>query len=283
MLRAVVAATLVLVLSACTSTSGGGDQPGGSSGVSGSTSSGSGGATNSAGEVIPAAPRVGACRPLQPKDIAADSNATTPVPCTEAHTSQTFYVGAFPGRFTKTKNPNDPALGAYVFTKCNPSFRRFVGANDSLMLRTTLSWAWFRPSDDEWSKGARWWRCDVVGGQTTSPALLSLPKTAKGLLLGRPDDRWLICVDGPSVAGATKIPCSQRHTWRAVTTIVVGSPQQKYPGDRLVEVRSRDFCSNSVGAWLNYPVGYDYAYTYFHRTEWKAGNRRSVCWAKTNQ
>jgi hypothetical protein len=38
-----------------------------------------------------------------------------------------------------------------------------------------------------------------------------------------------------------------------------------------------------VGAWLNYPVDYDYGYTYFHEAEWKAGNRRSICWAKTDQ
>ena len=44
---------------------------------------------------------------------------------------------------------------------------------------------------------------------------------------------------------------------------------------------TRDFCSDSVGAWLNYPVDYDFGYTWFHEAEWEAGNRRSVCWAKT--
>ena len=48
-------------------------------------------------------------------------------------------------------------------------------------------------------------------------------------------------------------------------------------------MKSRDFCSESVGAWLNYPVDYDFAYTFFHEAEWEAGNRRSVCWAKTEQ
>jgi hypothetical protein len=68
-----------------------------------------------------------------------------------------------------------------------------------------------------------------------------------------------------------------------VTTIVLGKADDDYPGDRLVEVRTRDFCSESVGAWLNYPVDYDYGYTWFHEAEWKAGNRRSICWAKTDQ
>ena len=65
-----------------------------------------------------------------------------------------------------------------------------------------------------------------------------------------------------------------------MTTIKVGEENEEYPGDRVVEVTTRDFCSDSVGAWLNYPVDYEYAYTYFHRAEWEAGNRRSVCWAR---
>ena len=59
--------------------------------------------------------------------------------------------------------------------------------------------------------------------------------------------------------------------------------ETEYPGDRLVEVRSRDFCSDSVGAWMNYPVDYEFGYTYFRRAEWAAGNRRSICWARTDQ
>ncbi|MGI8646287.1 MAG: septum formation family protein, partial [Nocardioides sp.] len=108
------------------------------------------------------------------------------------------------------------------------------------------------------------------------------PETAEGVLLGRPDDKWLVCVNGESVDASPKIPCSEEHSWRAVTTIKLGESEDEYPGDRLVEVRTRDFCSDSVGAWLNYPVTYDFGYTWFHESEWAAGNRRSVCWAKTD-
>ena len=31
-------------------------------------------------------------------------------------------------------------------------------------MRVQLSWAWFRPSERGWDKGARWYRCDLVGG-----------------------------------------------------------------------------------------------------------------------
>ena len=61
------------------------------------------------------------------------------------------------------------------------------------------------------------------------------------------------------------------------------STEDPYPGDRLSQVRSRDFCSDSVGAWMNYPVDYEFGYTWFHEGEWRAGNRRSICWAKTDR
>mgnify|MGYP003323523884 CR=1 FL=1 len=61
-----------------------------------------------------------------------------------------------------------------------------------------------------------------------------------------------------------------------------GEPGDDYPGDRVVEVTSRDFCSDSVAAWLGYPLEYDFGFTWFKEAEWQVGNRRSVCWARTS-
>ena len=49
-----------------------------------------------------------------------------------------------------------------------------------------------------------------------------------------------------------------------MTTIKLGEKGDAYPGDRLVQVKTRDFCSDSVGAWLGYPVNYDVGFTWFH-------------------
>ncbi len=230
-----------------------------------------------------ATPELGACRVLSPEDITHASNDTKPVDCARKHTAETFAIGSFPAELTDSEDPDDPKLGAYVYDRCQGKFQQFLGGNESLVLRSTMTWAWFRPDKDAWSAGADWYRCDVVGGGEQSKSFVALPRSAKGVLLGKPDDRWQVCVDGPSVTGSVKIPCSDKHTWRAVSTIMVGKDADTYPGDRLVEVRTRDFCSGSVGAWLNYPVDYDYGYTWFHEAEWKAGNRRSICWAKTDQ
>lgn len=226
-------------------------------------------------------PELGACRQLTPEDVAAASNATETVPCDQQHTAETFAIGEMPAALDAAAY-DAPEVSTFAYETCSSRFESFLGADESLAMRTVASWAWFRPSEQAWADGARWYRCDVVGGGAESTEYVALPETAKGLLLGRPDDRWMVCADGDVVGGSPKVPCSQQHQWRAVTTIKVGEQNEKYPGDRVVELTTRDFCSDSVGAWLNYPIDYEYAYTYFHQAEWEAGNRRSVCWARTS-
>lgn len=225
-------------------------------------------------------PALGACRMLTPEDVAEASNATRAIECSEEHTAQTFAVGDLPADLDDAAY-DDAEVGRLAYDTCTEKFEKFLGADESLVMRAVVSWAWFRPSEKAWEDGARWYRCDVVGGGEQSEQYVALPETAEGLLLGRPDDRWMVCVAGSSVSESLKISCTEKHDWRAVTTIKVGEPEDAYPGDRVVEVTSRDFCSDSVGAWLNYPVDYDFGYTWFHEAEWDAGNRRSVCWAKT--
>ena len=226
------------------------------------------------------APDLGACRMLTPDDVAQASNATRMVACSKPHTAETFAVGPLPASFDDASY-DDKGLAAYAYKTCSRKFVRFTGADESLAMRTILSWAWFRPSEKAWQAGARWYRCDVIGGGDQTKRYVDLPDDAKGLLLGRPQDRWMVCAQGATVSGSVKLPCSQKHDWRAVTTIVLGDPRDPYPGDRLVQVRTRDYCSKSVGAWLGYPVDYDFGYSWFQQAEWDAGNRRSVCWART--
>jgi hypothetical protein len=236
-----------------------------------------GGAASSAGTV----PDLGACRMLTPDDVAQPSNDTGTVACDAPHTAQTFEVASLPATYDKA-GYDDKDVAAYVYRSCSGKFIEFTGADESLAMRTILSWAWFRPSRSAWESGARWYRCDVLGGGDQIRTYVDLPATAKGLLLGRPKDEWMVCAQGATVAGSVKVPCTEKHDWRAVTTIVLGAQGDSYPGDRLVQSRTRDFCSKSVGAWLDYPVDYDFGYSWFHQAEWDAGNRRSVCWARTD-
>jgi hypothetical protein len=226
-------------------------------------------------------PELGACRMLTPDDVEQPANATRTVDCKDKHTAETFAIGDLPKSFDDV-DYDAKAVGDFAYRTCTKQFEKFLGADESLVLRTIVSWAWFRPSEKAWDDGARWYRCDVVGGNATSTEYRPLPTTAKGLLLGRPDDRWLVCAVGATVAEGEKVPCAQKHDWRAATTIKLGEPGDKYPGDEIVASRTKAFCATSIKAWLNYPARFEFAYTHFHEAEWQAGNRRSVCWAMTS-
>ena len=226
-------------------------------------------------------PALGTCYRLTPKDTDAPSSSKAPVACSGPHTAQTFAIGTLPASLGK--DYRSPALGKWIYPRCEKSFERFLGVDESLALRVQLSWAWFRADEDAWKKGTRWYRCDVVGGIASAASYAALPANAKGLFRAKPPEQWLACAKGATVLRSEKVACTEPHDWRAVTTIKLGGPKDRYPGDRLVQVRSRDFCSDSVGAWMNYPVGYEFGYTWFHQAEWDAGNRRSICWAKTDR
>jgi len=226
-------------------------------------------------------PELGACYRLTPPDTERASNSSEPVSCSKPHTSQTFAVGTLPE--ATGKDYKSGGHGKWIFAKCAPAFERFLGVDESMARRIQLSWAWFRPSERGWDKGGRWYRCDVVGGPTDARMYAALPASAKGLFRARPPEQWMTCALGETVLKSKKLACTDRHNWRAVTTIKLGLPKDPYPGDRLAEVRSRDFCSDSVGAWMNYPVEYEFGYTWFHAAEWHAGNRRTICWAKTDR
>ena len=118
---------------------------------------------------------------------------------------------------------------------------------------------------------------------SSADELVPLPRTAKGLLLGIPGPKWMVCADGKTVADAPRVACTEEHTWRAVSAVSVGKERDPWPGSRLVEVRSRDFCRIWVGTWTNYSLDYEYAYTWFGKDDWASGNRLSVCWARTEE
>ena len=226
-------------------------------------------------------PKVGTCRDLVAGDLEAASNAAAVVPCTQRHTAETFAVGSLPASTGSAYG--DKRHGAFVYAACTQAFRDFLGADESLALRIQLSWAWFRPSERGWGRGARWYRCDAVGGPEGARQLRALPAELKGLFATGQSDTWLTCAHGPTLASSTKVPCSQAHDWRAISTIKVGQPEDPYPGDRIVQVRSRDRCADWIGAWSHYPADYEFGFTWFHEAEWSTGNRRSICWTRTDK
>lgn len=227
------------------------------------------------------APSVGVCRALTAADLTASSNNSPVLDCAQPHTVQTFLVGELP--FSTGTGYDDPGHGRYVYDTCEKAFGEFLGADESTVLRSRLSWSWFRASKKGWDRGARWFRCDVVGGPAEATELRSLPARAKGLFATDYPDAWMTCAKGETAEQGNKVACDEPHDWRAVTTVKIAEPAAPYPGDRIVEVRSRDYCRDSVRGWLGYPPDFDFGYTWFRQDRWEAGHRRSVCWARTTK
>lgn len=241
---------------------------------------GCGSSTSSADDM--SVPAAGACHNLTSAETVELTSSTRRVSCTSPHDAETFASGLLPASY-KSTGYHDASLDRWAYATCSQKLTEWLGADDSMVMRSVLTWIWYRPSQGAWNKGARWYRCDVLGGSAGSKRLIDLPTTTRGLMSGRPDDRWMVCARGRSVDQGVRVACSQQHDWRAVTTIKLGESGDRYPGDAAVQTKSKDYCQGSVSAWLGYPPGYDYGYTWFGASEWTAGNRRAVCWAKTAQ
>ena len=228
-------------------------------------------------------PALGACRALTPDDIAQASNATAPVDCSAKHTAETFTVGTFPADLAAGR-PGRPRPRRLRLRPVPAPLPAFLGGDESLVLRSTMTWAWFRPSKDAWADGAHWFRCDVVGGGEQSKSFVALPEDRQGPA-ARQARRPL--------AGLRRRPQRQRLGEDPVQPpahLARGHHdrgRQGRPTPTPATGSSRSAPATSApgrsGAWLNYPVDYDYGYTWFHEAEWKAGNRRSICWAKTTE
>ena len=124
-------------------------------------------------------PAVGDCRLLEPDDIAGSSNDTDPVSCKDAHTARRSTSASSRAR-TPTGGRTIRRWAPRCSTPATRSFRRFTGADESLAMRTVLSWAWFGPSEAAWEDGARWFRCDVVGGTQDAEGLVGAAEDGEG-------------------------------------------------------------------------------------------------------
>lgn len=227
------------------------------------------------------APKDGLCRVLTIADLSARTNNSRIVRCTSPHTAQTIKVATFP--VSVGANYQAKAVGRYAYNTCGPAFETYLGASDAQVPRVQLSWAWFGPTQQAWDKGARWFRCDVVGTSPAQTTMVNIPENVKNLLLGFPPDQWLTCASGASFGNRVEVACNKPHDWRLVTAVKLGQPQDAYPGDHVSQIRANDYCSDAVAAYFNYANDYEFATTVFHAAEWQAGNRRALCWAKTRK
>lgn len=238
-----------------------------------------------------AVPETGKCRNLTHEDVAKATNASRIVPCSDPHNAETYAAGNLPAEF-KDAEASDAKVSDWGFDNCRKLLEKHVGADQSVLMRSMLTAVYFGPSKNAWADGARWYRCDLVGGGQQGADYVDLPTVTKNLLKEGPSynpykpdpdkDRWMVCAKGTKVSSA-KVPCSEAHKMRAVAAIKLGEDDTPFPGEAKSKATAKKYCSGWVKAYLGYVDDYDYGYTWFGEDEWKAGNRRAICWAVTDK
>jgi hypothetical protein len=236
----------------------------------------------------PSAPEVGACRMLTLDDIAPAANDDPAVPCSQRHTAVTFYIGVWPEKLVSSvRDIDDQRFSRYALDACERNWRRTVGGSDEAWTTSIVSWAWYKPTPDQFAAGAHLFRCDLVAGQNTAH-LEVLPATVDGLLGGKVDDRYRACwtrpfSNKPNVDEGQLTSCSRHHQQRAVGTVRLGRAKADYPGERAVFDKANRLCGDLVAEWRGDPRPGQFGLQWPRRADWKGGERHATCWAVTRQ
>lgn len=171
------------------------------------------------------------------------------VDCLAPHTGQTVYVGRWRSTVSPTAaNDLDEKANERLLKQLQPEFDACDKAADELLGRrvspTATKSSWFSvngtgPNDEEWAKGERWFRCDVVaqkapekfGVEETPLTSIPGPDELKGFLRQVPTawGDYKRCVKrDPSDGLYYFFTC--KKAWRNGQAVVWVNPNGKYPG-----------------------------------------------------
>ncbi|HKE68786.1 MAG TPA: septum formation family protein [Nocardioidaceae bacterium] len=234
-------------------------------------------------------PQVGTCRQLTVADIAPPTNDTSPVPCAKAHTAVTYYVDQWPKRMVQAASSiDDKTLQDYVMAKCDSAWRDTVGGSLEDWVISIVSWAWYRPTPEQFAEGARWFRCDVVAGQNTE-RLEDLPRSVNGLFDNNDyPDTFHACwtkvfSDQQGVDEGTLTSCARKHQQRAIGIVQLGNGKndQQYPGADATFNQANELCADAVAKWRKEKEPGQFGLQWPRRNEWNGGERYATCWAVT--
>ncbi|MFS3128770.1 septum formation family protein [Nocardioides sp. Bht2] len=216
------------------------------------------------------APTMGACYRLSAADLAASTNASSPVPCTDPHNTMTIRVGLFP----TTMKLTEPE---YAQRLCARRLPKTTGLTQAALAGTIFAAHWFGPNADQRAAGARWFRCDIVAkvdtgtGTGTKP----LPRTAAPLFNGEAPGGYVRCVRRTkgSTTDARYVTCDKPHDYRWAGSFQAAGT--RYPGADGLRELVEERCPRYVGRsafWFTHPV----------RASWRNGDRTVHCYRPTS-
>jgi hypothetical protein len=212
-------------------------------------------------------PAVGECRTITAAEAAAKSNTTAPIPCTQAHNDRVIAVAKLPQGVTWDQLSDRQVVRQGV-KQCTPAFRQTLGQNDKVRDRSAYDFAFFQPTADQISAGARWLRCDLILRHASS--LSQLPNDNVPALTGLPPNKVARCLKGTDNLTTT---CSSTHRYRATGSFAVAS--KTFPGRKKLIQIGRSRCPGLVNSR-------SYLFTWKSKLVWNlVHDQVVVCYTKT--
>ena len=224
------------------------------------------------------APKVGQCHRMGLTAATRPVDLTDAVPCSQPHTTTTFFVG----RLDRVRDGHLVAVdSATVQQQLNDSCRgrlaEFLGGDSQTRRLSRFEVVWFRPPVAEADRGADWYRCDAVAVADAS-RLASLPTKLKGVLdAGNALDRFGTCgTTDPSAKSFERVLCSAKHSWRAVS--VIDLPADVAYLDSAAGTSADESCKNTASDQSNGALKFTWSFEWPSRTAWDDGQRYGYCW-----
>ncbi len=223
-------------------------------------------------------PAVGACHELAYLDAVAPTNASPDLSCEGAHTAETFHVGHL-------KTLVDGHLAAVdsqrverqVRESCPTRLAAYLGGSEDQIRLSMLRAVWFTPAVAASDAGSNWFRCDVIevaGDQQ----LTTLSGSLKGVLASDGASAVAMCGTAkPDAEGFRRLPCSEDHTWRAITVVPLDA--DSYPGEDAAKAAGQEVCDQAGLDAAEDALDYQWGYEWPTAEQWTAGQTYGLCWA----
>ena len=99
-------------------------------------------------------------------------------------------------------------------------------------------------------------------------------------MLDRPEgrDRYAMCGTAePGAADFARVICSERHSWRAITTVPFRAGA--YPGLEKVRAAGEAPCQDAASAVADDSLSFQWGYEWPTAEQWEAGQTYGLCWA----
>jgi hypothetical protein len=227
------------------------------------------------GTATPFKPAAGTCH----EDVAnaGPLDDYRPVPCTDLHTSETVAVVTFtdPDAGRSHWPPpvgTDEEVAAYQ--DCSKRVSAFVGGpwrRASVAVNVVL------PTQEAWTGGARWYRCDIVHTDLNTGRPVTHEGTAADGLIGAAE-LTLGCYNAATKAGSvalTAMSCRQPHhaefagLWRAPASMSFA----RVNDDRQA---TTDGCRPVIAVFADLPIDSNLQY----RSGWIASNPTETEWRR---